>query len=335
MAKRSLTRRQSWRAKKVQDERIQRAQKKLTSIDEDNLSAPEQALVIANYGVHILVETQAKQLLKCFCRQNIGDIICGDHVVVQAQSDDSGVVTAILPKKSLLARPIVQGPAKPVAANVDQIVIVSAAHPKLDLLLIDRYLVTIELANITPMIMITKLDLLSDEKKHTVEKSLSLYSTLGYQLFYYSPNLKQGIEQLQTLLDNKVSILVGQSGVGKSSTIKSLLPDQNIKINEVSLRTGLGKHTTSASQYYHLSHGGAIIDSPGVRDFGLWHIPDNKIAWGFREFRALMGRCKFSNCRHEQEPQCAFQAAVKQGQASQTRLNHLRWLSQGYQVKKY
>ena len=248
-----------------------------------------------------------------------GSIVVGDEIIWQRIDSENGVITAVNPRKTVLERPNYHGNTKTVAANIDQIIIVSSPVPQLQTSLIDRYLVAVEINDIKPVIAINKIDLLSPEKLQELQEQLRPYEEIGYEVIYFSTKTHKGMKQLETHLENKISILVGQSGVGKSSTVKALLPDIKIQIGEISESTKLGKHTTSASQLYHLSTGGDLIDSPGVRDFGLWHLPMDKIARGFVEFRDHLGRCKFSNCTHVNEPHCAIIHAVEEGKISRAR----------------
>jgi len=310
MSKRKLSRKQAWRAQKIQEERIKRAQKKNNNAESQLEAASDHdehhGNVIACYGVNYLVVTHEKKHIQCMARQNLGTIIVGDKIIWQAIDENSGVITAVLPRKTLLERPNFHGNTKPVAANIDQIFIVNSPVPALQTPLIDRYLVAVELTGITPIIVVNKIDLLNSEKLQALQNKLEYYSTIGYELLYITSTSRKGMKALEDKLLEKTSILVGQSGVGKSSTIKTLLPDMEIQVGELSEISKLGKHTTSASRLYHLPYEGAIIDSPGVRDFGLWHLPKEKIAWGFIEFRPYLGSCKFSNCSHMNEPGCSI-----------------------------
>jgi len=323
MSKRKISRKQAWRANKIQQERINRAQKKENSeihaLKNQSLGVEESGLVIAGHGTQLIIEDQNKYQIPCTWRQNLGAIVVGDQVIWQRIDDSHGVIIAILPRESLLERPNFHGKTKLVAANIHQMFIVCSPVPALQFDLIDRYLVAVELANIKPIIVVNKIDLLSKEKLNLLKEEMQRYSEIEYDVLYVSSNARNGLKSLESALENKFSILVGQSGVGKSSTIKALLPDINIQIGEISTISKLGKHTTSASRLYHLNHGGAIIDSPGVRDFGLWHLEKESIAIGFKEFMPYLGKCKFSNCSHINEPSCAILDALKENKISRVR----------------
>ena len=320
MSKRKLSRKQEWRAQKIQDERIKRAEKKLQKAqgqenqegqDEEQTSNHHNGFVIASFGTQFIVENEQGERFNSLARQNLGAIVVGDKIIFETFTTGDAVITAILDRCSLLERPNYTGTTKPVAANIDQIVVMSAIEPMLNTAMIDRYLVAIERAEIHPIIVINKTDLLSEDELNALKKSLSYYEEIGYEVMYVATKSQRGLSTIEDILHDKVSILVGQSGVGKSSTIKAILPDIKIQIGEISKISKLGKHTTSASQWYHLADKGAIIDSPGVRDFGLWHLEKESVAWGFKEFRPFLGTCKFSNCSHINEPECAIIDAVE------------------------
>ncbi|MDH5378861.1 MAG: ribosome small subunit-dependent GTPase A, partial [Gammaproteobacteria bacterium] len=195
--------------------------------------------------------------------------------------------------------------------------------PSLQKTLIDRYLVASEIAGINAVILVNKIDLLSAKELDALKGQIETYQDLGYSVLYFSAKSGVGSKELVQILKSKNSVLAGQSGVGKSSTIKFLLPDQEIQIGELADRLNLGKHTTTTSQLFHLEHGGAIIDSPGVRDFGLWQYPKEKILWGFKEFRDVLGMCKYRNCTHHHEPGCKLREKAESGELSAERYQSL------------
>ncbi len=273
----------------------------------------QDGLVIANHGKAILVEDSAGQAHRCVTRPRVDRAVSGDRVRWRPMAPGSGVVTRVLPRRSILERPDDHHGTRPIAANLDQVVAVIAPRPEFQETLLDRYLVTAEFTGIRPLIVLNKADLLSSEALASARRRLAPYSALGYALGLSSAKLDHGLDALAEELRDRSSILVGQSGVGKSSLVKRLLPDLDIAVGHISKTTRLGRHTTTATTLYHLTCGGAIVDSPGVRDFGLWHIPANDIARSFVEFREYLGRCRFRNCTHRHEPDCALRAAVNDG----------------------
>ncbi len=336
MAKRRLTRQQSWRIRKIQQERLERARRKqdqmLDGIDEQKLGAEQSGLVIANYGASLDIEAAAGDIHRCSLRQNIEPLVVGDRVIWQAAGDDSGVVTALIPRHTLLARPDRFANMRPLAANIDQILIVAAPRPMYNTDLIDQYLVAAEVTGVQPVLLLNKIDLLDTTERKRIDEELVLYRTLGYPVIHASTLARHGMDELTAALSGKISVFAGQSGVGKSSLIKALLPESEIVIGDLSERTGLGQHTTSASRLYHLPNGGSLIDSPGVREFRLWKLDEQELAQGFVEFRPLLGHCRFRDCRHNNEPGCAILAAVEDGAISRQRLESFYRIRDGLET---
>jgi len=218
------------------------------------------------------------------------------------------------------------------AANIEQIVIVSSLTPEPKAYLIDRYLVAAETLPATPVILLNKIDLLNAENKEKIQALENEYNRIGYKLIKASNITDDGFDELHQVLKNKTSIFVGLSGVGKSSLIMHLLPEHDIRIGDLSAATGEGKHTTTSSMLYHLPCGGQLIDSPGVRDFGLWNSSPDDILYGFKELRPFIGHCKFSNCSHKHEPGCAILAALEAGDISAQRYEHYQKMLDEYAV---
>lgn len=325
MSKRKLTRQQAWRIDKIQEERRQRAQRKaidLNQCDNEQLGLEQEGLVIANYGAMVEVEATDARLYRCRLRQNLELLVPGDRVIWQAIGQDTaGVVVALLPRRTLLSRPDALGAPRPLAANIDQILVVAAPRPTYSTDLIDQYLVAAESTGITPLIVLNKVDLIGNEEgRKQIERDLERYQRIGYRMIRASTVAHHGLDAVIAVLRDKSSVFVGQSGVGKSSLVHALLPQEEIKVGALAERSGLGRHTTSAAHYYHLPGGGAIIDSPGVREFSLWHMEAPELARGFIEFRPFLGKCRFRDCSHRHEPGCALQQAVADGEISVERL---------------
>ena len=199
-----------------------------------------------------------------------------------------------------------RGKLKPVAANIDQIVVVIASRPSFEQGMLDRYLVAAEIIGARPAVVFNKADLLNDEARARLERKLALYSGLGYPLLFTSTRTTDGLKDLHAQLRHHTSVLVGQSGVGKSSLVQALLPERAVRIGDLSNVTGLGRHTTTTAMLYHLPDGGDLIDSPGVRDFALWPVDAQTLARGFVEFRPWLGHCKFRDCNHRGEPDAGW-----------------------------
>ena len=331
MSKRKLTRKQAWRIEKIQAERTKRAAKRGASAEQalsaGELGVEREGLIVAHYGTQVAVESAPGESQRCHLRANLEGLVTGDRVI-WCEGDPTGVVVAQLERESVLSRPDSHGSLKPVAANIDQIIIVLASLPQPHATLIDRYLVAAETVGIEPVILLNKTDLLEGdpERREAIDSMLAIYPTLGYRVLRASCQSSDGMEELFANLEGRTSIFVGQSGVGKSSLVNVLLPESDLRVGAISESTLKGTHTTTTAQLFHLPRGGTLIDSPGIREFGLWHMTRQQIEAGFREFWPLLGHCKFRDCIHEQEPNCALLAAAETGQISATRLASYRYL---------
>lgn len=330
MSKRKITRRQSWRIKKIQEERLQRANKREDKLDSDLSSGqfgPEQiGRLIILYGTQADIEDQQGLTHRCQLRQHLGSPVAGDQVVWREGANKTGIITAVSPRHSVLGRPDKYGNIKPIAANIDQMLIVAAPKPTLITTLIDSYLVAAESLQITPVIVFNKTDLLNKADQDSIEGHINIYKSIDYPIIYASTVSEDGLNDLLDCLKDKTSVFVGQSGVGKSSLINFVMPEHDIRVGALSAQSEQGMHTTTSSRLYPLPNGGHIIDSPGIREFGLWNMQAEDIAQGFKEFRPFLGQCKFRNCQHLQEPDCALRKAVKEGAIDAQRLTNFREL---------
>ncbi len=297
----------------------------LNTAGEDEILSGEKlnGIVVRHYGREVIVETEHRmQQFTCKLRQYLGDIACGDRAVFQLGEDNSnGVVVAISSRDNLLLKTGFAGKAKPVAANLGQVVIVCAVEPPPNYFLIDRYLVAIEDIGARAVLVLNKIDLDDYAHQAMIDNFNKLYERIGYRVLHTSAKGNIGIDALKQQLNNATSILVGLSGVGKSSLVNQLIPDINARVAEVSEASREGKHTTTVSSLYHLPAGGDLIDSPGVRDFTPWQPSCEAVFNGFVELRPYRGKCKFANCTHAHEPGCAILEAVSSGAVSQQRLD--------------
>ncbi len=271
--------------------------------------------VIAAFGRHYSVATETGEIVSCVMRGKKGGIACGDQVECQLTTAGQGVIETIKPRTSLLYRSDTFKE-KIIAANVTQIIIVVAAIPSFSEELINRCLVAVESENISVLIVLNKADLA--EPTQAAMDTLSLYRDLGYPVLQLSA--LTDVSALRSYLTGHLSILAGQSGMGKSTLLNALIPQARRATAEISLALDSGCHTTTHSQLYHLDADSAIIDSPGFQEFGLNHIKDENLAWGFIEFHPYIGQCKFNNCRHTSEPGCAVLLAVQAGKIHRKRL---------------
>ncbi|MBN6710560.1 small ribosomal subunit biogenesis GTPase RsgA [Haemophilus haemoglobinophilus] len=320
MSKRKLTQNQQRRIQFNNAKALHRHQRRHKSdIDwqEDMLGNSQDGVVVTRYAAHADVENEQGEIIRCNLRRTLKSVVVGDHVVwrkgkAQLQGV-SGVIEAVQPRQNEIARPDYYDGLKPIAANIDRIIIVSAVLPSLSLNIIDRYLVVCESSNIPAIIVVNKADLLTREDRKEVELQLEIYQKIGYETLLISAKSGENMEKFTALLSQGTSIFVGQSGVGKSSLINHILPEVQAQTGDVSQVSGLGQHTTTSSRLYHLPQGGNLIDSPGIREFGLWHLEQDQITKGYREFQYFLGACKFRDCKHLHDPGCAIQLAVEEG----------------------
>jgi len=327
MSQRRISRQQSFRIDRIQSERIARAEKRDAKAEAllagGELGAEQRGRVIAHYGVQLAIEALegelAGQRFRCHRRSNIEALVTGDMVVWQPAADRlTGVITALLPRSSVLVRPDPYNKLKPVAANIDCILLVIAPEPTPSPELIDRYLIACEVTGIRPIIVLNKVDMMTPVQTVELHALLASFSALGYETRTLSAHGNTG--DLHELVAQRTVVFVGQSGVGKSSLINALLPDVNQKVHQLSAGSKLGQHTTTTAIWFDLPGGGALIDSPGIREFGVWHMDREQLLAGYIEFQDHLGQCRFRNCKHSQEPGCALLHAVETGQIQARRL---------------
>lgn len=252
--------------------------------------------------------------------KSVDPVAVGDTVRFTDGGNQTGLITDVLPRRNQLARQHA-GP-KPleqvIVANVDIVVaVMAAAYPAPKWELLDRYLATAELAGIPTLICLTKTDVVNEA---VFADELDNYRRLGYRVISTSAQTGAGLDQLQAALTGTLSVFVGKSGVGKTSLLNALQPGLGLRVNEVSSLTTKGKHTTTQVEMFELDFGGQVVDTPGMREFGLWQLDPDDLAFGFVEMRPYLGACKFgSDCSHAHEPQCAIKAAVQSGQVAPRR----------------
>ena len=276
----------------------------------------DRALVIASHGRRLIIETAEGSILEALAPRRVGRLFCGDAVIWRADGRGGAVIERCLPRRRLLVRHDERGRERPLCANIDQIIVVNDPTTRQGALhweLLDRYLVSAELNGLEAVICLNKIDRCGAETLKGLRAELTPYETLGYPCHLVSAREGRGIDDLLERMRGCRSVLVGESGVGKSSLINRLVPGHDVRTGELSAKGGLGRHTTSTTILYHLPSGGDIVDSPGVRSFALGRIDSARLAEGFREFRPLVDRCRFRNCRHADDLGCAVRAAAEDG----------------------
>lgn len=296
-------------------------------------------VVISNYGAALQVEDAAGAIHRCTARRKVEALVCGDRVQWQPTQAGAGVIVGLEPRRSLLVRPDARGQLKPIAANVDQLIVMTAprkidaeadrhaaALQTLDEDLLDRYLVAAALCGIGASIVINKSDLFTAAARAAAEEAAAVYRAIGHRVFFVAVKHGDGLAPLAAALAHQVSVISGQSGVGKSSLAKALHPAGDIRIGEVAAGSGAGRHTTTMAALYHLDCGGDLIDSPGVRDFALWPVDAAELARGYVEFACHAVHCRFGDCRHDGEPGCAVAEAAARGEIHPRRLARYRRL---------
>lgn len=269
--------------------------------------------------------------------QTIDPVAVGDEVVFVDEQDGTGLILEVLPRRSRLVRrsaiPMVdKHPFEQViVANLDQVIpVFSTAQPAPSWNLLDRYLASAESLELPVLILIAKTDLLAtmeSEELEELEAELEMYNKIGYQILRTSAVTGEGIDELRLALKDKLSVFMGKSGVGKSSLLNALEPDLGLKVNAVNQVTGKGKHTTTNLEMFPLAFGGSVVDTPGMREYGLWDVDKDDLALLFREMQPLVGRCKFGlDCSHDREPGCAIRNDVEAGKISLRRYqNYLKF----------
>lgn len=277
----------------------------------------ETGTVIASHGRHYLIAS-GEEKLHCVTRGKKSDVAVGDLVEIKRTSNDQGVIEAIQERKTLLYRSD-QYKSKLLAANVTQLFIVVATEPGFSDDLISRALVAAESVGISAHLILNKTDVVDALPK--AQERLELYRKLGYPIHEISAMAKpeETVAVLRPLLENQSTILIGQSGMGKSSIINLIVPDAAIATREISQALDTGKHTTTFTRLYSLDAHSSIIDSPGFQEFGLYQLSEGMLERAFPEFAPHLGKCRFYNCHHLSEPGCAVLGALEAGEIAALR----------------
>jgi ribosome biogenesis GTPase len=323
MASRKLTKQQQSRiAAKQSNDLIEASE--LEGLDQTALG-----LVISHFGQQLEIEplaTVAGQgdacaTVRCFQRTNLPQLVTGDRVRFKQNEDETGIVLAVEPRKNEFLRPGFKGKLKPVAANIDKVILVIAVLPEPFTNLIDRYLTAIESLNLNVLIVFNKTDLITHENHEHIDNMMAIYTRAGYDVIRVSATDGAGIAELENALAGQTTVLVGQSGVGKSSLVNRLGGELMADVGGLSIGKEKGTHTTTTARLFHLNRFD-VIDSPGIREFNLGHISTEQLIQGYPELFNYARQCKFRDCSHRTEPECALQAALEDGLISAERLNN-------------
>ncbi|MGE5492685.1 MAG: ribosome small subunit-dependent GTPase A [Actinomycetota bacterium] len=274
----------------------------------------ETGLVVAAHGRQYVVEREDGSTLPCFPRGKKSEIACGDRVDIRQTAADQGVIEGIQPRQNLLYRSN-EFRQKLIAANVDQVVLVVAVEPAFSDELVTRTLIATESQDIDVLIVLNKCDLA--DRLPAARQRLEIFTKLGYPILELCA--RAHAEDLRPHLEGRTSVLVGQSGMGKSTLVNALVPEANAATREISAALDSGKHTTTHACLYHLNGASHLIDCPGLQEFGLAHLDRGELEQAFPEFRPYLGQCRFRDCRHDREPDCALRLALSEHRMDERR----------------
>lgn len=287
-------------------------------------------LVVKNTGSWYTVKTDSGQLIDCKLKGNFrlkgirstSPVAVGDFVQIVTNAEGTAMITAIDDRKNYIIRksPNLSKQSQIIAANLDQaFLLVTIKYPETSTIFIDRFLAGAEAYRIPVVLVFNKTDLLNEEEHHYQQMMMNLYETVGYHCVEISAETGQGMEVIDALLAQKVTLLSGNSGVGKSTLINVLIPHAEQRTAEISDAHGTGIHTTTFSEMIALPHGGYVIDTPGIKGFGTFDIEPEELTSYFKEIFAFSKDCKFNNCTHTHEPGCAVRTAVENHYISESR----------------
>lgn len=289
-----------------------------------------EAQIIGAFGRQYLAENAEGQLILCVTRGKKSEAACGDNVILQITANDQGVIESIKPRSSLLYRSDAYKH-KLIAANVNQLILVVAAEPPFNDELLSRCLVAAHQQKLDTLIVLNKCDLA--DKAEIARQQLATFRNIGYSVIELAA--VNDAAPLLPHLQGKSSVLIGQSGMGKSTIINQLVPEALARTREISTVLNSGKHTTTHARLYHLNADTHVIDCPGLQMFGLYHLSIGEVEQGFIEFAPYLGQCRFHNCRHLHEPDCAIQQAVESGKVDARRLALFQQICSELDYEKY
>ena len=286
--------------------------------------------MVRNTGSWYTVKTAGGEMIDCKIKGNFrlkgirstNPVAVGDYVTIVPNKEGTAMISAINDRKNYIIRksPNLSKQSHIIAANVDQaVLVVTVKKPETNTVFIDRFLASAEAYRVPVVLAFNKTDLLNEEERHYQQMMVELYETIGYRCVQISALQGDGLDVLKQCLDNKVTVLSGNSGVGKSTLINGILPDANLKTAEVSDAHNTGMHTTTFSEMLALPAGGYLIDTPGIKGFGTFDMEPEELTGYFKEIFRFSKDCRFSNCTHTHEPGCAVRQAVEDHYISESR----------------
>ena len=303
-------------------------------------------LVVKNTGSWYTVKTEDGQTVESKIKGNFrlrgirstNPVAVGDHVVIDKNQEGTAFITEIEDRRNYIIRKS-QNLSKQshiLAANLDQaFLVVTVNHPQTSIQFIDRFLASAEAYRVPVILVFNKIDILSEDELHYQQMMMNLYDTVGYQFLVFFSNTGEGIENLTSLMEDKVPLPSGNSGVGKSTIINRILPDANLRTSEISDAHDTGMHTTTFSEMLELPEGGYLIDTPGIKGFGTFDIEPEELTSYFREIFHFSKDCRFSNCTHTHEPGCAVRKAVEDHYIAESRYESYLSMLQDKDEDKY